>query len=131
MPVGGGRVLHHPDLVMRPADRIALTGPNGGGKSTLLRALLREGLNVDDGHLVYVPQEVDVEDSRRLLDAARALPGDELGRLIGMNFIGQSVRCLARSYARRSTPTPSGTEKTKMSKAGSISFFSCHPSPTT
>ena len=28
--VGGGRVLHHPDLAMRPADRIALTGPNGG-----------------------------------------------------------------------------------------------------
>jgi ABC-type Mn2+/Zn2+ transport system ATPase subunit len=94
MPVGGGRVLHHPDLVMRPADRIALTGTNGAGKSTLLRALIGDGLNVADGHLVYVPQEVDMQYSRQLLDAARALPGDELGRLMTV------VSCLNSRPAR-------------------------------
>lgn len=82
LAVGGGRMLHHPDLVMRPVDRIALTGPNGAGKSTLLRALLADGLNVEDGHWVYVPQEIDAVRSRQLLERARALPGDELGRLM-------------------------------------------------
>jgi len=80
--VGGGRRLLHPDLVMRPDDRVALTGPNGGGKSTLWRALLEEGMNVDPERLVYVPQEIDKERSRRLLEAARALPGAQLGRLM-------------------------------------------------
>jgi macrolide transport system ATP-binding/permease protein len=80
--VGGGRRLLHPDLVMRPDDRVALTGPNGGGKSTLWRAQLEEGMNVDPERLVYVPQEIDKERSRRLLEAARALPGAQLGRLM-------------------------------------------------
>jgi macrolide transport system ATP-binding/permease protein len=82
LPVGGGRVLHHLDLVLRPVDRIALTGPNGGGKSTLLRALLAEGVNVETGHLVYVPQEIDMDRSRQSLAAARALPSDILGQVM-------------------------------------------------
>ncbi|HJP33584.1 MAG TPA: ATP-binding cassette domain-containing protein [Candidatus Latescibacteria bacterium] len=94
IPVGGGRVLHHPVLAMRPADRIALTGPNGGGKSTLLRALLGDGLNVADGRIVYVPQEIDSGRSRQLLTAARSLPGDELGRLMTV------VSCLNSRPAR-------------------------------
>ena len=79
---GDRQALQSVSFDVAPGESFGLLGPNGGGKSTLLRALLREGLNVDDGYLVYVPQEVDVEDSRRLLDAARALPGDELGRLM-------------------------------------------------
>ena len=39
---GSGVVLSGVNLHVRRGDRVALTGPNGGGKSTLLRALLGE-----------------------------------------------------------------------------------------
>ena len=36
---GALTVLHNADLVVAPGDRIAVVGPNGVGKSTLLRVL--------------------------------------------------------------------------------------------
>jgi len=100
--VGGGRRLLHPDLVMRPDDRVALTGPNGGGKSTLWRALLEEGMNVDPERLVYVPQEIDKERSRRLLEAARAS-----GRAVGAADDGGELSELAaRAAAGKPTSEP-------------------------
>ena len=77
--LGGGRSLEHPDLVMRPADRVALSGPNGGGKSTLVRHLLRR-LNLEPGRLVYLPQEISAGQARRVLAELRSLPPAELGR---------------------------------------------------
>ncbi len=41
--LGAERCLRYPELVIRPGERIALTGPNGQGKTTLVRALIREG----------------------------------------------------------------------------------------
>ena len=40
--LGGRRILHGIDLHLRSGERVALTGPNGGGKSTLLRAIAGE-----------------------------------------------------------------------------------------
>ncbi len=77
--LGGGRTLNHPDLVMRPHDRVALCGPNGGGKSTLVRHLLRR-LNIEAARLVYLPQEISAGQARRILAEARSLPRAELGR---------------------------------------------------
>jgi len=81
LPLGEGRRLRYPDLVMRPDDRIALTGPNGGGKSTLVRQVIGQ-LNLPPERVTYVPQEIDVARSRRILDRARALPHDELGKMM-------------------------------------------------
>jgi ABC-type Mn2+/Zn2+ transport system ATPase subunit len=39
---GGPAVLTDVTFEVRPSDRIAVLGPNGGGKTTLFRALLRE-----------------------------------------------------------------------------------------
>ena len=40
-PDGSGRVLHAGiNLALRPGEAVAVTGPSGGGKSTLLRAVL-------------------------------------------------------------------------------------------
>lgn len=48
----GGRLLNHPiDLSVRGGDRIGILGPNGCGKTTLLRAVLGEPL-VASGSLV-------------------------------------------------------------------------------
>lgn len=78
LPLGPGRVLAYPDLEILPTDRIALTGPNGLGKSTLLRALAPR-FNVPPEHLVFVPQEIDAAESARILAEAKKLPDDKLG----------------------------------------------------
>ena len=83
LALGPGRVLRHPDLHLRPGDRIGLTGPNGGGKSTLVRALVeRAGLPRE--RLLYLPQEISAPGSRALLEEARKLRGEELGWVMNM-----------------------------------------------
>ncbi len=78
LPLGPGRTLVHPDLEILPRDRVALTGPNGTGKSTLLR-FLRTRFNVPEEHLTFVPQEITAAESADILADARKLPDDRLG----------------------------------------------------
>ncbi|WP_438483010.1 ATP-binding cassette domain-containing protein [Oleiharenicola lentus] len=81
MPLGGGRQLHFPDLEIGGTSRIALTGANGLGKSTLIRHLLTH-LQVPAEKLVTVPQEISAGDSRALLESIKRLPNEELGRVM-------------------------------------------------
>jgi ATPase subunit of ABC transporter with duplicated ATPase domains len=60
-------VLHNADLVVAAGDRIAVVGPNGVGKSTLLRVLAGElppdsGRVTSAGTVGYLPQERDRRD---------------------------------------------------------------------
>ncbi len=79
--LGPGRYLDFPELSMGPTDRIALTGPNGAGKSTLVRHIL-DHLNLKEEHLIYLPQEIDLEASRALITAVRSLSDEILGHLM-------------------------------------------------
>lgn len=84
LPLGdgeGGRRLFFPDLEIGGTSRIALTGANGLGKSTLIRHVLAH-LQVPAEKLVSVPQEISAEDSRVLLEAVKRLPNDERGRVM-------------------------------------------------
>ena len=81
LPLGGGRRLIFPDLEIGGTSRIALTGANGLGKSTLIRYLLSH-LQVPPEKCVTVPQEISAEDSRALLETVKRLPNDELGRVM-------------------------------------------------
>ncbi|MFT5086996.1 MAG: macrolide transport system ATP-binding/permease protein [Planctomycetota bacterium] len=81
--LGHGRQLRFPDLELKPDARVALQGVNGGGKSTLLKHLLPQ-FNVPADRLVYMPQEIAAAESAQILDAARALPRDELGRMMAV-----------------------------------------------
>jgi len=79
--LGPGRYLDFPELSMGPTDRIALTGPNGAGKSTLVRHIL-DCLNLEEEHLVYLPQEIDLVASRTLITQVCSLPDETLGHLM-------------------------------------------------
>ena len=79
--LGDGRELRYPDLTMSPRDRIGLTGPNGSGKSTLVRAILGR-IELPAERLTYLPQEIDAQSSRAILEEARRLPPEFLGRLM-------------------------------------------------
>jgi macrolide transport system ATP-binding/permease protein len=81
LPLGGGRRLVYPDLEIGGTSRIALSGANGLGKSTLIRHLLAH-LQLPAEKLVSVAQEISAEDSRVLLEAVKRLPNDERGRVM-------------------------------------------------
>lgn len=106
MPVGN-RVLNHPEIVILPRDRIALTGPNGSGKSTLVRAVV-ERLELPEGRLLYIPQELTAEESAEALSRARELETEELGRVMtGVRRLGSDPAPLLGS----SRPSPGETRK--------------------
>jgi ATPase subunit of ABC transporter with duplicated ATPase domains len=78
---GAGRCLRHPELIIGGKSRIALTGGNGLGKSTLVRHILPR-LAVEPERLIHVPQEITAADSRALLEAVKRLPEAERGRVL-------------------------------------------------
>jgi pleuromutilin/lincosamide/streptogramin A transport system ATP-binding/permease protein len=73
----GGRTLWHPvSFHVRGGDKIAVIGPNGCGKTTLLKALVRadDGVTVSPSVKIgYFSQHFDIlDESRSVLDNVRA-----------------------------------------------------------
>jgi len=81
LPLGGDARLSFPDLVLRPLDRAALVGPNGFGKSTLLRHLAGS-LRLEPERLLYVPQEIALRESAEAIARLRGMSDRDLGRAL-------------------------------------------------
>lgn len=85
MPSGmlplGDKELTYPALAVKPSDRIAITGLNGTGKSTLLRYLLGQ-LRTEPERITYIPQEIALQESQHILADARNLRDDRLGHVM-------------------------------------------------
>lgn len=114
LPLGKERRLEFPDLCMRPDERVALTGANGSGKSTLIDHIMRS-LNLETRRVIYLPQEIDLNESRDIMVRVRNLPGDRLGRMMTVvSCLGSRPRRLLESM------NPSPGEIRKMLIAGGI-----------
>jgi ATPase subunit of ABC transporter with duplicated ATPase domains len=110
-----GRRLSFPELVMRPDDRIALIGANGAGKSSLLGHVIK-CLDLPRERVVYLPQEVRADESRRLMEAVRKLDHDRLGRVM------TTISCLgSRPQRLLESCSPSPGEVRKLLLALGIS----------
>ena len=97
IPLGGDRWLHFPDLSMKPDDRIALTGLNGCGKSTFVGYIMRS-LNLQEHHVTYIPQEIDIHASQDVMARARDLPDEKLGQMMTIvSCLGSRPRRLLES----------------------------------
>lgn len=77
----GERTLKIPELTIQRDDKIAINGANGTGKSTLIRTILEKSTLPQD-HLIYIPQEIDAEESARIMSVVNNLPADELGQVM-------------------------------------------------
>ena len=80
LPLGRERTLHIPAITMLRDDRFAVTGANGLGKSTFIRHILQR-IDLEPDRLVYLPQEIDLDGTRRIMNAVRRLPREDRGRV--------------------------------------------------
>ncbi|MHC4123688.1 MAG: ATP-binding cassette domain-containing protein [Planctomycetota bacterium] len=107
LPLGEERRLHYPELVIAPSDRIGLKGPNGSGKTSLIRRIIKS-LRLSKERVIYIPQEIDIKESRNILADARSLSGDKLGHLLAIvRRLGSNPEHLLNS----NSPSPGETRK--------------------
>ncbi|MEE9280289.1 MAG: ATP-binding cassette domain-containing protein, partial [Myxococcota bacterium] len=81
--VGGKVLLEDVALDVRRESRVRVTGPNGIGKTTLLRHLIA-GARVAPDRLLHLPQELGAEEEVELLNSLRSLGPAERGRVLGV-----------------------------------------------
>lgn len=106
LALGDDRVLSVPALSLGHRDHVGVTGPNGGGKSTLVRHLI--GRVPTDIPLLYLPQEPDAAHAQRVLDQLRALPDTQRGQVLSIVAqLGSRPQALAAS----DSPSPGELRK--------------------
>ncbi len=104
--LGDDRQLSFPNLEMKPDDRIALTGLNGTGKSTLLNHMISHFLPKE--RITYIPQEIDIIQSRKIIKETHQLPSEKLGHMMTViNRLGTRPPRLLES----SEPSPGEVRK--------------------
>lgn len=81
LTLGQEKKLEFPTILIKPTDRISITGLNGSGKSTLVRHLL-ENINTESNRITFIPQEIDRQDSTSILQQTKSLPKDQLGQVM-------------------------------------------------
>ena len=81
LALGDDRTLRFPDLLMQPQDHIALVGPNGCGKSTLVCHIM-ETIDLPEKQIVAIPQEITANEASCIIQEATALVGQKLGEVM-------------------------------------------------
>ena len=70
--LGADNMLQIPELTINSMDRIALTGENGAGKSSLLRQIVKD-LKLEANDYLYMPQELDEAMCQKIYNTLRSL----------------------------------------------------------
>ncbi len=107
MELGDGRILLHPELKMRPDDRVAITGANGLGKSTLIKRIV-SSVNVPPERLLVIPQEIGEVEAKGIHETVKRLEREPLGRI--MTLVSRLGSRPGRLLAS-TTPSPGETRK--------------------
>ena len=81
--MAGDRPLFEVDVAIRRSDRVRIAGPNGIGKTSLLRTLVAAAA-VPENRMLYLDQETTAADAAAWLDTVRSLPKDERGRVMSI-----------------------------------------------
>lgn len=82
-PLGEGRAVRHPGLLLRPGDRVALTGANGAGKSTLLERL-RPRFALPPERILWLPQALGPEARAAMRRRLDALPREAFAKVMNV-----------------------------------------------
>ncbi len=99
--------LFHNDLIIVPNDKIALTGVNGCGKSTLVKLII-DKLNIEKGKLTYIPQEISVDEIAEIIKEVKDLSNEDLGKLM---IIISRLGSDAKRVLETDSPSPGETRK--------------------
>ncbi len=103
----GRFTLLYPQMVIQSEDRIALTGGNGTGKTTLLNRL-RSELNCPEEKIIWIPQEITAEECSHCLTEAKELSHGDLGHVMTIvRRLGSDPERLLSS----SVPSPGESRK--------------------
>ncbi len=82
IPLGSdGRRLVFPELSMKAGEKIALSGENGSGKTSLLKHIVRS-LPASVGEILYLPQELSENSIDALVREIHKLDNDRRGELL-------------------------------------------------
>ena len=99
--------LYFENLVIGPTDKISLNGKNGSGKSTLIRYIINY-INAEPENIAYRPQEISIEEKKNMMNEIKALPNDQLGKLM---IIISRLGSNAKNVLATDVPSPGETRK--------------------
>ncbi len=107
------RSLSYDSLTVREGEKIAITGKNGTGKSTLLKKCIAEGV-CETAQFLSIPQEISSEEGKRILREIRNMPSKERGSCFTMiKRLGSDPRRLLDSES----PSPGEIRKLLLARA--------------
>jgi ATPase subunit of ABC transporter with duplicated ATPase domains len=83
LTIGNTLTINHPELRLTSNSKVALTGNNGTGKSTLLLAIIKQ-LQLPADKLLFIPQEISINESKTIISKTRKLPNKALGKVMSL-----------------------------------------------
>ncbi len=99
--------LAYKDLLINPSDKISLTGKNGSGKSTIIKKIIKN-INADKENITYIPQEISIEETEKIVNEIKGLSNNNLGKLM---IIISRLGSDAKRILNTELPSPGETRK--------------------